>query len=358
MSVLIAVLAAGCSRNQVQSAPRPGVPVKVATVEERTVPFEVQTIGYGEAYSTVSVKAQVSAELMQAHFHEGDYVSKGQLLFTLDRRPFDAALAQAKANLAHDKAQAENAKVETARYAKLYQEGVVSKEQNDQLKTSADAATALVAADEAAVENARLQLEYCFIYSPIDGRTGTLMVHVGNLTKANDVPVLVTINQINPIYVTFSPPETVLPEVKQRLAAGEKLKVRALLPTDPQHPETGVLTFVDNSVDYTSGTIKMKGTFANADRRLWPGEFVNVVLTLREQHNALVVPSQAVQAGQQGSFVFVVKPDSTVELRIVEVTRTFGQDAVIAKGLRAGETVITDGQFGLVTGSKVQVKGS
>jgi multidrug efflux system membrane fusion protein len=354
---LLLLAVAGCSRAKVESANRPPVPVRVATVVRRTVPLDVRVIGAGEAYSTVSIKAQVSGELVGVHFREGDFVKKGQLLFTIDRRPFDAALQQAEANLARDKAQATNARQQAQRYEKLYQEGVASREQYDQLQTSADAADAAVRADEAAVAYAKLQLQYCFIYSPIDGRTGSLMVHVGNLVKANDVPILLVINQINPIYVNFSVPEDTLAEVKKYMAAGP-LKVRAIIPDDPQHPEQGLLSFVDNAVDNTTGTIKLKGTFPNANRRLWPGQFVNVVLTLAEQRDAIVVPSQAVQNGQEGQYVFVVKADDTAEARPVVVGRRLEAETIILKGVVPGERVVTDGQLGLVSGAKVEIKAS
>jgi multidrug efflux system membrane fusion protein len=308
-----------------------------------------------EAYSTVSIKAQVSGEVTQVHFREGQDVRKGQLLFTIDRRPFDAALHQAEANLARDQAQEALAEVQARRYTKLFQEGVSAKEQADQMQANADALKAAVLADKAAVEYAKLQLEYCFIYSAIDGRTGTLMVHVGNLVKANDVPVLVVINQITPIYVDFSPPEDVLPQVKKYMARG-RLKVKAFPPDDPQHPEAGYLSFVDNAVDNATGTIRLKGTFENTDHRLWPGEFVNVVLTLAEQPNALLVPSQAVQTGQGGQFVFVVKSDQTVESRPVVVSRILEGNAIVDRGVSLGEVVVTDGQLGLVPGARVQIK--
>ena len=234
---------------------------------------------------------------------------------------------------------------------------MASREKYDQLQTSADASDAAVRADEAAVEYAKLQLQYCFIYSPIDGRTGSLMVHVGNLTKANDVPILVIINQINPIYVDFSVPEDTLAEVKKYMAS-RPLKVRAVIPDDPQHPEQGRLSFVDNAVDNTTGTIKLKGTFQNLNRRLWPGQFVNVVLTLAEQPDAIVVPSQAVQNGQEGQYVFVVKADNTAEARPVVTGRRLEAETVILKGVAPGERVVTDGQLGLVSGAKVEIKTS
>lgn len=354
---LLLFAVAGCSRAKVESANRPPVPVRVATAVRKTVPLDVHVIGAGEAYSTVSIKAQVSGELVGVHFREGDFVKKGQLLFTIDRRPFDAALQQAEANLARDKAQATNARQQAQRYEKLYQEGVASREQYDQLQTSADAGDAAVRADEAAVAFAKLQLQYCFIYSPIDGRTGSLMVHVGNLVKANDVPILLVINQIHPIYVDFSVPEDTLAEVKKYMAAGP-LKVRAIIPDDPQHPEQGLLSFVDNAVDNTTGTIKLKGTFPNAGRRLWPGQFVNVILTLAEQRDAIVVPSQAVQNGQEGQYVFVVKADDTAESRPVVLGRRLEAETIILKGVAPGERVVTDGQLGLVSGAKVEIKAS
>ncbi|HJY85434.1 MAG TPA: efflux RND transporter periplasmic adaptor subunit [Candidatus Acidoferrales bacterium] len=334
---------------------QPPVPVLVARVVEKTVPVEVRAIGTAEAYSTVSIKAQVSGEVTQVHFREGQDVRKGQLLFTIDRRPFDAALHQAEANLARDQTQEALAEVQARRYTKLFQEGVSAKEQADQMQANADALKAAVLADKAAVEYAKLQLEYCSIYSPMDGRTGSLMVHAGNLVKANDVPVLVVINQITPIYVNFSPPEDVLPQVKKYMALG-RLRVEAFPPDDPRHPGVGYLSFVDNAVDNATGTVRLKGTFENTDHRLWPGEFVNVVLTVAEQPNALLVPSQAVQTGQGGQFVFVVKSDQTVESRPVVVSRILEGNAIVDRGVRLGEVVVTDGQVGLVPGARVEIK--
>ncbi len=353
---LLGLLAgAGCSKRQDPRAAPPPVPVLVARVVEKTVPVEVRAIGTVEAYSTVSIKSQVSGEVTQVHFREGQDVRKGQLLFTIDRRPFDAALHQAEANLARDQAQEALAEVQARRYNRLFQEGVSAKEQADQMQANAEALKAAVLADKAAVEYAKLQLAYCFIYSPIDGRTGSLMVHVGNLVKANDVPVLVVINQITPIYVDFSPPEDVLPQVKRYMTLG-RLRVEAFSPDEPRHRDAGYLSFVDNAVDNTTGTVRLKGTFENTDYRLWPGEFVNVVLTLAEQPNALLVPSQAVQTGQGGQFVFVVKSDQTVESRPVVVSRILEGNAIVDRGVSLGEVVVTDGQLGLVSGARVQIK--
>lgn len=331
------------------------MPVGVVAAFTKTMPMQVRVIGNGEAFSTVSIKSQVNAELMEVHFREGQFVKKGDLLFTLDRRPFDAALHQAEGTLARDQAQLELAEVQAKRYVKLHEDGVASAEQADQMQANADALKAAVLTDKATAEYAKLQLQYCFIYSPINGRTGTLMVHVGNLVKANDVPVLVIINQITPIYVDFSPPEDVLPQVKKYMAHG-KLKVEAFPPDDPQRPEIGFLSFVDNAVDNTTGTIRLKGTFQNESHRLWPGQFVNVVLTLTEQPNAVLVPQQAVQTGQDGQFVFVVKADRTVESRAVTISRTLEGNAIVEQGIHPGEVVVTDGQSSLIPGIRVEIK--
>ena len=355
VGLTLVLASSGCTQQAAPPPSVPAVPVTVATVSQESMPIVLHAIGNVEAFRTVSIKAQVSAELMEIHIREGQDVKKGDLLFTLDKRPFEAALQQAQANLVKDKAQAEIARVQAQRYAKLFQEGVAPKEQYDQLKATADASDAAVIGDEAAVQYSRLQLQYCSIYSPIDGRTGALMLHTGNLTKANDVPILLVINQVNPIFVDFSIPEQYLAQVKQYMAA-KKLTVQALLPGDAQHPESGSLSFIDNSVDATTGTIKLKGTFENPGRRLWPGQFVDAVLRLAEQENAIVVPSQAVQTGQEGQYVFVVKQGNTAESRKVVVTRSLDGRSVISKGLQPGETIITDGQLRLKDGTKVQVK--
>lgn len=352
--VCLAVLA-GCSTKQAAPGPPPPVPVRVAKVAQQTVPVSVAAIGNVEAYSTVSIKAQVSGQLNTVLFRQGQDVKKDNVLFEIDRRPFEAALAQAEGNLARDRAQAQNAKVQAERYAKLFAEGVAPREQYDSMTANAQALEAAVRADEAAVEKARLDLQYCTIRSPIDARTGDLMVYPGNLVKANDVPILVVLNQITPIYVNFAVPEQYLADVKKYMTRG-RLKVGAMIPDDPQHPEQGTLTFVDNTVDATTGTIKLKATFTNLQRRLWPGQFVNVTLILTEQPNAVVVPAPALQTGQSGTFVFVVKTDQTVESRSVTPGRTVQGLTIIEKGLAPGEVVVTDGQLRLVPGAKIQVK--
>jgi multidrug efflux system membrane fusion protein len=377
LCVLGLLAAAGCSKKQdpqAASAGPPAIPVRVATVEQKTVPIQVRVIGNVEAYSTVSIKAQISGELLTVHFREGDDVRKGQLLFSIDPRPFQAALQQAEANLARDKAGAENARVQAVRYSRLFEGGVVAREQYDQMRTNADALEAAVHADQAAVERAKLDLQYCSIYSPIDGRTGSLMVHPGNLTKANDVPILVVINQLNPIYVDFALPQQYLADVKKYMAA-RTLKVEVYVPevqsaasqataqgigevTGPQTllPERGTVSFIDNTVDSATGTIRLKATFPNQQRRLWPALYVNVVLTLTEQPNAVLVPTQALQTGQNGQYVFVVKADNTVESCPVVPGRAAGGDTIIEKGLQPGETVVTDGQIRLIPGSRVTIQ--
>ncbi len=343
-----------CSSKTSAVGPDMAVPVTVAKAVKKTVPIELTAIGTAEAYSTVSIKGQVNAVLKEVHFKQGDFVKKGDLLFSLDARPFQASLAQAQANLARDKAQADLTVVQAERYKKLYDQGISPKEQYDQMQANAAAQQGSVHADEAAVESAKLQLQYCEIYSPVDGRTGALQVYPGNLVKENDVPVLVVINQIAPLYEDFSVPEQYLGVIKKYMAAG-RLRIEAT-PYGDTTPETGYLTFVDNTVDNTTGTIKLKGTFENTDHRLWPGQFSTVALRLSEQENATVVPTQAVQTGQNGDFVFVIKPDQTAESRPVKVARTLGTESVIAKGIEPGETVVTDGQLRLIPGIKVQIK--
>jgi len=347
------VAASGCGTKTVQTAPMFAAPVTVAKATQKTVPIDLTAIGSAEAYSTVSIKAQVNAVLEGVYVKEGEFVHKGDLLFALDARPFEAALAQAQANLARDKAQATLSEVQARRYAELYKAGVAAKEQLDQMQANADAEQAAVQADEAAVQSAQLQLGYCKIYAPVDGRTGALQVYPGNIVKQNDVPILIVINQVSPIFLDFSIPEQYLGPVQNFMAKG-RLSVEAT-PYGDTRPEQGYLTFVDNTVDATTGTIKLKATFANSDRRLWPGQFSTVVLRLAQDENVTVVPSQAVQTGQRGDFVFVVKPDSSAEQRAVKVARLVGPDAIISSGVEPGETVVTDGQLRLIPGIKVQV---
>jgi multidrug efflux system membrane fusion protein len=357
VSIVVTVFLFACSKKSVPPPRMEKVPVTAATVIQKAVPVQLRAIGNVEAYSTISVKSQIEGVLTRVHFKEGQYVNKGDILFTIDPRPYEAALKQAEANLAKDNAQLENAHKEVSRYEDLVKKGYVAQEQYDQIRTNAAALEATINADKAMVENAHLQLKYCYIYSPINGRTGNLIANEGNLIKANADNPMVTINQIQPIYVTFSVPEQYLNEIKKYMAA-MKLNVEALISKEDVMPEQGVLTFIDNTVDMATGTIKLKGTFANKGKRLWPGQFVNVLLTLTMQPNAIVIPSQAVQAGQSGVYVFVIKSDLTAESRPVVVARSLDGESVIEKGLQPGEKVVTDGQLRLVPGAKVEIKTS
>jgi len=360
----IAAVAVGCSSEaQTPAKAKAGgrgaqqgpVPITATVVEKKAMPIEIRIIGTVAPYSTVAVHAQVTGELTSVNFTEGDDVKKGQVLFTLDRRPLEAAVQQAQANLAKDQAGATNAEAQAARYRDLLQRGIATHEQVDQIISNAAALNATVAADRAALESAQVQLQYATITAPLTGRTGALMVHAGNLVRANDTTPLVVINQVTPIFVSFAIPEAQLTDFKRYLAAGT-LHVEAQLPNVPGPGAEGKVTFVDNAVDPTTGTITIKGTFPNTDRRLWPGQFVNVVTRLTTEPDATVVPSAAVQSGPQGQYVFVVKPDHTAELRPITVERTRGEESVIAKGVTPGETVVTDGQLRLVAGSPVTVK--
>jgi multidrug efflux system membrane fusion protein len=345
----------GAGQRQGGGRAREVVPVVVVTAVQKAVPLQLRAVGNVEAYAIVAVKSQVTGVLNQAHFKEGQDVKKGQLLFTIDPRPFEAALKQAEANLARDTAQVRNLREQVRRYAELVEKQYVSREQYDQIKANADAAEAVVDADKAAVENAKVQLSYCYIYSPVNGRVGSLLVYEGNLVRVNDGNPLVVINQINPINVSFAVPEQHLADLKRHMAGG-KLHVAATFQSDENRPEQGILAFVDNAVDRSTGTIKLKAEFANSERRLWPGQFVNVALTLATQSDAVVVPSEAIQVGPEGQQVFVVKEDQRVEMRLVTVGRTQEGMAVVAKGLEPGEIVVREGQFLLGPGSRVEIK--
>ncbi len=357
VALLAVATLAGCGGKKEQAAGPPAVPVTVTQVSRQTVPLDLDAIGTVQPYNTVTIRPNVSGEITAVHFTEGQDVRRGQLLFTIDQRPFVAALDQAKGALTRDEAQAEQARVQATRYTALWKEGVVAKEQYDQVVANAEALQATVAADKAAVETAKVNLDYCTITSPIAGRTGTLLMHQGNLVKANDTGSnLVVINQITPIYAQFSVPEQYLNEIRAYDKSG-KLQVKAVIPGQEKNASVGKLSLINNAVDPGTGTITLKGEFANDDKRLWPGQFVTVVLKLADEPNQIVVPSQAVQTGQQGQYVFVVKGD-TAENRTVQVARTQGELSVIASGLQPGEQVVTDGQSRLIPGAKVQIKGS
>ena len=412
--VLVALLAAaGCSdrASGTQRATAPPVPVLVAEAVRRDVPLDVSVIGTVQALTTVGVKSQVSGQVVKVNFTEGQDVKADQLLFTIDPRPFAAALAQAKANvgrdtaqmrqaeaalaqrqaevqqamanLERDQAQLENARVQERRYKTLVEKELVARELYDQFRTNLSALEATLNADRAAVENARaaaqaaaagvenaraviqadeamvetanLNVGYTTIRAPMNGRTGNLMLQAGNVVKANDDNPMVVIAQVHPIYVSFAVPQQHLTAIKQYSAAGP-VKVRATAPGATK-PAVGRLTFVNNTVDPTTGTIQLKATFDNAENVLWPGQYVDVVLTLTTQP-AVVVPSQAVQPGQQGPYVFVVTPDLTVQPRPLELGRRLATETIITKGLAPGERVVTDGQLRLVPGSRVEIKSA
>jgi len=467
----LASLSSGCSDKGIAAKPqgvkgKDAVPVKVATVTQKTIPLEIRAIGNVEAISVVSVKAQIGGQLNRVYFQPGQLVKKGDLLFKIDSRPLEATLAQAKATLAKDlaqiqqaeakraadlaqvqqaqakwqadltqikqseakrdadtaqitaaisnlnknTAQARQAEAEAQRYASLFKQGAISKNQYEQFRTQAESSTAtsqagkaaienaqasarasssaienaraVAAASNAAIENARatikadeaviesakattkadtaavesvqIQLSYSSIYAPIDGRVGSLLVTEGNLIKANDTTAMVTINQISPIYVTFTIPQQKLSQVRQYMATGQ-LTVKAIVGKDLEHPVAGKLTFIDNAVDSTTGTIKLKATFDNLDNKLWPGQFVNVLLELTQETNAIAVPAQAIQTGQKGQFVFVVNSDMSVKMQPVTVSRTLNGDAVITEGLQPGEKVVIDGTMRLIPGAKVRI---
>jgi membrane fusion protein, multidrug efflux system len=360
------------------------VPVTVASVVQKNVPLQLRAIGNVQAFTTVAIKSIVGGEIVGVHFKEGQDVAKGDLLFTIDSRPYEAAAKQAEANLAkslaavrqaeanltRDTAQAKNAGVQADRYKTLAERNLISTEQFDQVRTTSESleatlladraalenARASVQADRASVENARLQLSYSYIRSPIAGRTGSLLVSGGNIIKVSDAQPLAVVNQISPVNVVFGVPEKVLPDIRKHMASG-KVRVEALPPNDGGPPEQGSLTFVDNTIDNSTGTIQLKATFQNASKRLWPGQFVNTIVTLATQDGAIVVASKAIQTGQQGQFIFVVKSDMTVESRPIQVDRALNnEESVVAKGLSSGETIVLDGQLQLVPGVKVTVR--
>jgi len=396
------------------AAEREGVPVTIGTAVSKTVPVQIRAVGSVQAYASVTLKSQLDAEVAQIHFTEGQAVKKGDLLFTLDRRPWEATLRQAEANLgkdvaqlqqteaavaqtiaaekqaeanlARDAAQLENANIQLRRYKGLIDEGAVSKEMYDQVRTNAIALEATIEADKAAiantmasiraaqatventkavikadqatVESARVQLSYTIIRAPMDARAGNLLVQVGSAVKArDDTAQMLVLNQIQPIYVSFSVPEQYLQDIKKFLAAGT-LQVQASPRGQDDSPASGELSFVNNTVDPGTGMLQLKATFPNKESRLWPGQFANVILTLTAESDRVVIPSQAIQTGQQGQYVYVVRSDDTVEPRPVTVGRRIGGEMVIEKGVSPGDKVVTDGQLRLVSGTRVQVKNA
>lgn len=379
------LLVFGCAKKEpVKAAPAAGVPVVVAQVSQKNMPVEVTAVGNVESISTIAIRSQVAGPLLDIHFKEGDFVRKGQLLATIDPRPFQAQVDQAKgaivrdqaqldqseANLARDTAQSDYNQGQVQRNTSLFEKGLLPRETLDQVKSQASAAMQSLRADRAAIDTAKanlvldqgllnfanVQLGYCSIYSPIDGQTGAVLQKPGNLVKAADVPI-VMINQLDPIYVNFTVNQQYWLDI-QKHGADHLLHVTATVPQEPGNARQGTVTFVDNNVDSTTGTIHLKATFENSQNRFWPGLFVNVVLRLSEQPNATVVPAQAITQGQDGTFVYVVKPDNTVEMRHVDTSRSADGLAVIDKGLEPNEVVVIDGQPRLTRGAKIQIKGA
>jgi len=379
----LAIVLAGCKQpaKGPAAAGPPVVPVSAVQATRESAPTELRVVGTAEASAIVQVKSQVAGELVRVAFTEGQNVAQGDLLFQIDPRPFEQAVrqaeaaagrdraqvAQAEASLARDQAQARFAESDAVRYNDLQKEGLASRSQSDQSRAGADvaresaratqatidSAQAALASDMAAIEAARLNLSYCEIHAPLSGRAGNLLVHSGNLVKVNDVP-LVVIHRIAPIFVNFSVPEQRLESIR-RLSAGRKLAVRAFPREDSTRAAVGYLSVIDNTVDASTGTIRLKATFENRDGLLWPGEFVNVVLTLDAVPNATVVPAEAVQSGQRGPYVYVVKSDNTVEARVVTPGPAFGGKMVIEKGVAPGEAVVTDGLLMLFPGARVRL---
>ncbi|MBI4681716.1 MAG: efflux RND transporter periplasmic adaptor subunit [Nitrospirae bacterium] len=355
-SVCCLLFISSCSKEK-QKEPPKGMtaPVTAASAIKKTVPVQLHAIGNVEAYSTVEIKARAGGELMSVNFREGQDVNKGDLLFTIDPRPYRTALEAAQANLAKDTALSKKADNDVVRYTELSRDQLVSRDDYEKILANAEALRATLEADRSAVENAGLQLSYCSVYAPVSGRTGSLLANQGNLIKANDDKPMVVINQVQPVYAAFSVPEQNLADIK-KYTAGGKLRVEAFTSNEDRNAEEGVLTFIDNTVDTATGTIKLKATFSNKDKRLWPGQFVNISITLASYSDAVVVPSQAVQTGQKGQYIFIVKDDLTVESRPVEVKMMINGETVISSGLQSGEKVVTDGHLRLVPGAKVEIK--
>jgi multidrug efflux system membrane fusion protein len=383
LSITGAVLLLGsCKKEPARPAMAgpPIVPVSLAQATQESIPSEIRVVGTVEASATVQVKSQIGGELTEVHFVEGSNVKKGDLLFQIDPRPYQdavrqaeaavtrdqALIAQAEASLARDNAQAQYAATDARLQADLRQGGLTSRSQFDQSQANADAskaaahatqasidsAKAAMTADQSMVETAKLNLSYCQIHAPVSGRTGNLLVHQGNLVKANDIPMVVIL-QVAPIFVNFSVPEQHLPAIR-RLSARGKLPVRVESKDDPGRSATGVLSVIDNTVDATTGTIHLKATFQNSDGMLWPGQFVTAILALDTIDNATVIPTVAVQEGQQGQYVYRVKPDNSVEIRPVQVSRTMGNRTIVAKGVEPGDSVVVDGLLMLFPGAHIK----
>lgn len=349
LSIFI-ICTSSCTSKKEKPKSKPPVSVKVAKANLKDLPVQIKSIGSVEAFASVAIKSQVNGQIARIHFVEGSDVLKGTLLVSLDKEPFQALLQQAEATLVKDQAEAKFAREQAERYKGLAKEGIVTKDQYELFRSTAESLAATVAADRASIKNAKIQLEYCSIRSPISGRTGGVAIQAGNLVKANDLPI-VTINQISPINVTFSLPEKRLAEIRRAITGGH-LKIVASIPEEPTGYEEGTINFMDNFIDAATGMIKLKGTFVNKSHKLWPGQFADVLITLAIRKNAVVVPIQAVQTGQQGDYLYVVTSDNKVELRQITALAA-GEEAIVVKGIAAGETVVIDGQLRLTPGTIV-----
>lgn len=356
-ALILLSLPTACSQEKAPPAVKPPLPVSVAVAGRQSVPVELDAVGQVEASTTVTVRSQVAGVVAAVHFREGDEVRRGDLLFTLEQTPFRAALAKAQADLQQARAEAANARRDAERYAQLLAAGFISREEADAVQSRAESLDAALAAAQATVDNARIQLGFCTIRAPQGGRTGALLVHPGTVVKANDVPDLVTINSPQPVLVSFTIPERQLAALRLHLSAGP-LAVSARIPGDGRPAVAGTITFLDNAVDPATGTIRLKATFANQDRRLWPGQFAEIKVVLQTLADALVVPTAAVQTGQQGDYLFVVGADGRVALRPVTLGIASEELTVIDRGLEPGETVVTAGQQRLSPGAKVTVKAA
>lgn len=354
--LLVAVLLAACGKDEKGATARRPVPVLVAKAVSGSVPVQIRGVGNVEPYQSVAVRTMVGGQIMEQRVRDGQEVAAGDVLFVLDVRPFLATLKDAQGRLERDVALLKKADDDLVRYTNLKQKDVVSQQQFDQSQTDAKSLRASIKLSEAQIDQARLQVEYATIKAPFAGRVGSVLVNQGNIIKANDDRSLLAINQIQPIYVAFSVPEQFLPEIAARMGK-ERLAVQVFLAGDDTHPINGVLAVVDNAVDRTTGTIKLKGLFENKDKRLWPGQFARCVVDLANRDNVVTVPAEAVQVGLQGNFIYVLRPDNTAEFRLVETGGVSGGRTVILKGVSAGETVVTDGHVRLAPNLAVEVKG-
>jgi multidrug efflux system membrane fusion protein len=358
LTVFVSFTLNGCTKEEVsaQTSRDSAAPVTVATVTQRDVPVQIRSIASVEAFLTVTIKSRVAGQLQRVHVSPGQEVKKGDPLFEIDPRPFEIALKEAQAQLERDSAMAKNAQIDSQRMSGLLAQNAATREEADKMRFAFEAAEATVRADQAAIENANLRIEYAKIRSPIDGRAGSFMSDLGNVLKADETE-LVVINQVRPIYVTFNVPEVDLQQVRKYLQSGQPPAVHVVIPPDEEPTESGKLSFIDNTVDKETGTIRLKATFANEDRRLWPGTFVQAIMDLTVETGAVLVPSRAVQTGQNGLYVFVVQDDMTAQMRPVKVRRTIGEESLLEPGaIEAGQRVVTDGHLRVKPGAKVQIK--